>query len=685
MPYHRWRENAFLGQSDRLFAKVPYIVAGIYALVSATWIVFSDRLLVSLAGDYSQYQYLQTYKGWLFVSISALMILLVLRGAWKGIFAVYETSLESERRLQLALTSADGGVWEMNLANGDPKITFISPELTGRLGLPPTHRLSMAELRARRHPDDLERIDRILEDFITSGGQRPYDVRYRVRTNDGSYRWVHSRGNIVSDESGTAQRMVGVSLDITEQMEAEERVRQLLRFDPLTGLAKPHKFLADVDHALATITPVAVLAVVQVKLLDLNNLIEESETVEDAQIIHIIGDRLHALSDSAVLASRVSTDVFAIATPAMQTAEAVHSLVQHVLDRISEPMQLAGRCVRVRFHTGAALYSGDGANAHGLLRNSGHALDEADRTADAGIRWFTDGVNSRFRQRNTRLRDLASAVVNREIECHFQPIIDLSTGRTAGFEALARWRTTGEGLLAPDQFIGLAEEFGHIGQIGEDVLRQACRAAASWHVGSERAPFVAVNVSPMQLDDPVFPAVVARVLADSGLSPSRLELEITESALTKDPEAAAQRLETFRRLGISIALDDFGTGYSSLSLLIRFPFTRLKIDRSFLTGYGLRRESTIIVDMIIDLGEHLGLSITAEGVETRKQAEMLSRRGVTFAQGYRFSRPVASENVQALLDKAWPIESGNWKAIRPERTKRQWRGPSKLSKPSNQP
>jgi EAL domain-containing protein (putative c-di-GMP-specific phosphodiesterase class I) len=182
-----------------------------------------------------------------------------------------------------------------------------------------------------------------------------------------------------------------------------------------------------------------------------------------------------------------------------------------------------------------------------------------------------------------------------------------------------------------------------------------------------------------------FRPLLARVLAESGLSPSRLELEITESALTKDPEAAAQRLETFRRLGISIALDDFGTGYSSLSLLSRFPFTRLKIDRSFLTGYGLRRESTIIVDMIIDLGDHLGLSITAEGVETRKQAEMLSRKGVTLAQGYRFSRPVALENVQALLDKKWPIESGNWKAIGLEKTNRQWRDPSKLSKPSNRP
>lgn len=662
MPYYRWRENAFLGLSDRLFPRVPYVVAGIYAVASAAWIAFSDRLLVKIAGSYGHYQHLQTYKGWLFVAVSALVILLALKSAWKGILAAYETSLESERRLQLALKCADGGIWEINLAEGHRTLAFISPQLTARLGLASTQRVSMQDLRGRRHPDDVEYIDRALEGFISTDGQHPFDVRYRVRANDGFYRWVHSRGNMVSDRNGNAERMVGVSLDVTEQMEAEERVSQLLRYDPLTGLAKQHKFLADIDDALAKMSIGGVLGVVQVRLLDLDKLIDDTETLEDAKIIRMIGDRLKALAERGLMASRVSTDIFAVSTTELRTQEAVNDSIGHVLGLFSRTLQIDGKCVRLRSQMGGALSPQDGDNAHSLLRNSGHALGKSDRTAGTDIRWFTEGLDTESRKRSDCLRGLANATANGEIECHFQPIVDLATGQTAGFEALARWRR-GEGLVPPDQFIGVAEESGLISEIGEEVLKQACHAAAQWHIGSGTA-FVAVNVSPLQLDDPVFPAVVARVLAESGLPPARLELELTENALSSDPDLATQRLDTLRQLGISIALDDFGTGYSSLALLRKLPFTRLKIDRSFIADYGQRHEATIIVDMIIDLCQHLGLLITAEGVETREQSEMLSAKGVNLAQGYRFSRPVGVEDAQALLHKRWPVETKKWKRPR---------------------
>lgn len=336
----------------------------------------------------------------------------------------------------------------------------------------------MDELLRRRHPDDVERVDQTFEDFIKSGGTRSYDDRYRVRANDGSFRWVHSRGNIVSDKDGIARRMVGVSLDITGQMETEERVRQLLRYDPLTGLAKPQKFLSDIDDALAKMSPGGMLGIVQVKLLDLDKLIGDSETLEDATIIRIVGDRLQALAEAGFIACRVSTDIFAVATPAMKTPEAVQNSTRQILSVFSKPLQVDDRCVRLRFQMGGALSRQDGDNAHILLRNSGHALGKADRTTDAGIRWFTEGLDTESRKRNDRLRDLASAVPNGEIECYFQPIVDLATGQTAGFEALARWHRRDEGLVPPDQFIGAAEEFGLISEIGEEVLKQACHAAA---------------------------------------------------------------------------------------------------------------------------------------------------------------------------------------------------------------
>ncbi len=654
MPYHRWRRSTLLGRSDRLFRMVPAIVAGTYAVVSAIWIVCSDRLLVRIAGNYPHYQTLQTWKGWFFISLSALVIFFMLRTAWKGISAAYEASRESERRLQLALAAARGGAWELDLTGGVERLTYVSPELTRQMGVREQDPLTIPELLDRIHPDDVEQLRKIFADAAASTGEHLYEARYRALTKSGTYGWVHSRGSIVPSERGKARRMIGVSLDISRQKRAEDRVDQLLRYDPLTGLAKQNKFLFDVDDTLAQTLPGDRLAVVQVRLKDLGHLIGDTETVEDAKIIRLIGDRLQRLSESGASVSRLAHDSFAVATQIRQSSRAVLDDVGKVLALFTEPQRLNGRMVRLRHQAGAALFPRDGAKAHGLLRNAGHALDKSDHAADGGIRWFTEGLDMEFRTRNERLRDLAGAVANGEIECHFQPIVNLETGETVGFEALARWRRRGEGLVAPDQFIALAEESGHISAIGEEMLGQACRAAAGW--GHERAPYVSVNVSPVQLDDPVFPATIARILAESGLSPRQLELEITENALTSDPAAASRRLDALRQLGISIAIDDFGTGYSSLALLSRLPFTRLKIDRSFIAGYGRRHESTIIVDMMIDLCRDLDLSITAEGVETGTQAEMLAGKGVTLAQGFLFSPPVPLESVAPLVGKKWPVE-----------------------------
>ena len=290
--------------------------------------------------------------------------------------------------------------------------------------------------------------------------------------------------------------------------------------------------------------------------------------------------------------------------------------------------------------------------AIGLLRNSGHALDLANRNAETDLRWLNDELSAEISVRTNRIRGLESAVSGGEIECYYQPLIDLATGKTSGFEALARWRTAGEGLLLPNSFIALAEEIGKIAEIGEEVLRQACLAAASWPAPY---PFVAVNVSPRQLEDPAFPGVVARMLRDTGLPAERLELEITENALPGDETAALQLIVALRDLGVRVAIDDFGTGYSSLSLLSRVPFTRLKIDRSFVSGGANAYQNAIIVDSIVNLAHNLGLSLTAEGVETAEQAAMLVARGVDLAQGFLFSPPVASSRSAELVGKIWPV------------------------------
>jgi PAS domain S-box-containing protein len=617
MPYDRWKQNRLFARTNKIFPRVPQIIAGIYAAVSVLWITFSDKVLAVFARDYDHYQELQTYKGWAFVTASALLIFLLLKSAWKGIIAAYTASLDSERRLQLALASAGGGIWELDLTGNKETVAFVSDELVHRLGLPPGYQVTMAELRDRRHPDDAEEADRRLSQTMSSGGKQPYDDRYRLRCEDGCYRWIHLRGNVLSTADGRPQRMVGVALDIDEQVKAQQRVGELLRYDPVTGLSKHGKFLSDLDAMLAEAASDRRVAVVQIKLLDLDRLIEDAETVQDAALIRLIGDRFHALP--TVLAARITSDVFVLATPPASSPSTAQRLVRDAMEKLLKPVQTPGGCVKLRVQAGGALSPHGGDTAIGLLRNSGHALELANRTTEIEVRWFNEELSAEISTRTDRIRGLESAVPRNEIECHYQPLVDLRSGRTAGFEALARWRRMGEALLRPDTFIALAEEVGKIGEIGEEVLRQACRTAAAW---PSPQPFVAVNVSPVQLEDPTFPGTVASVLRTTGLSPARLELEITENALLHDQAVALQRILALRDLGVLVAIDDFGTGYSSLALLSRSP-SRAQ-DRPLLCVSSSNARHTIIVDAIIDLAK-ISASITA-GRRAAAQAEMLAAR-----------------------------------------------------------
>ena len=645
-----WKQGNLLARRKCFFPKIPLLIAASYAIVSALWVAYSDTALSSIAGGYAHYRILQTYKGWAFVAVSALLILYLLKMAWKNILAAYEASLDSEHRLELALTSAGGGVWALEFNNDQEVLSHVSGELVRRIGLPPDYKMTIAEFRERRHPDDNEEAERQLARAIASRGKHTYDVKFRLRCEDGLYRWVHARGNVVASPDGRSQRLIGVALDIDEQVKAKQKVSQLLRYDPATGLSRQGKFLSDVDGMLEKTPAELWLAVVQIRLLDLDRLVEDAETVEDATLIRMVGDRLHGLSE--VLVSRISSDVFAFAAPPASSPVAAQQAIRSAMQTLLEPVRMADDFIRLRIQAGGAIGRSGVDSAIGLLRNSGHALELANRTTEIEVHWYNEALGIEFNTRTNRIRGLDGAVPHHEIECHYQPLVDLRSGATAGFEALARWRRQDGTLVAPDDFIGLAEEVGKIAEIGEEVLMRACEAAVSWPAPH---PFVAVNVSPLQLEDPLFPGTVVRALRTTGLSPTRLELEITENALPRDPAVALKRILALRDLGVQIAIDDFGTGYSSLALLSETPFTRLKIDRSFVSGGGNAHLNTIIIDTIINLAQNLNLSITAEGVETPDQAQMLAARGVELAQGFHFSTAVPAVRAKELVTRTWPL------------------------------
>nr|WP_238384309.1 GGDEF domain-containing phosphodiesterase [Pseudoroseomonas vastitatis] len=295
---------------------------------------------------------------------------------------------------------------------------------------------------------------------------------------------------------------------------------------------------------------------------------------------------------------------------------------------------------------GIALVSDEKAAPEDTVRKADMALYQAKADGRATFRFFEPALDEQVRRRQELRAGLRTALDRGELDLHFQPLVRIQTGEVRCFEALLRWQPPSGGAISPAEFIPAAEETGLIMRIGEWALRTACVEAAHW------PPFirVAVNLSPVQFRSPDLLQMVAGTLAAASLAPGRLELEITESVLLQDDQASLAILQELRRLGVRIALDDFGTGFSSLGYLLRFPFDKIKIDRSFVSGLPDRRESTAIIRAVVSMSQSLGISVTAEGVETAEQLDALRRLGCDDAQGYLYSQPLPAAELTTLIE-----------------------------------
>jgi diguanylate cyclase (GGDEF)-like protein len=419
--------------------------------------------------------------------------------------------------------------------------------------------------------------------------------------------------------------------------------------DSLTGLLQRDALLAALRQTAAPDTgggqPFALLA------LDLDRFKSVNDTLGHAvgdALLRAVGRRIRTAVRGGDLAGRIGGAEFAIlmAHPAGEVA--AQALAARLVELIGRPFLLEGHSLVIGASVGIALFPADAAEPEALLRCADLALYQAKEEGRGDQRRFKPALRARAEERRRMESDLRAAIALGQFELHYQPHIELGSGRLAGFEALLRWRHPGRGLVPPGAFVPLAEETGLILPIGEWVLRTACREATGW---SDPSLVVAVNVAAAQLGRRDLPAQVKDSLTATGLAPQRLELEVTESALLHDVSTARATCEALRAIGVRISLDDFGTGYSSLSRLRSFPLDRVKIDRSFVTDIATEPESAAIVRAVAALGSSLGLRTTAEGVETPGQLAELRQNGCTEAQGYLFSQPVPAASVEALISR----------------------------------
>jgi diguanylate cyclase (GGDEF)-like protein len=424
---------------------------------------------------------------------------------------------------------------------------------------------------------------------------------------------------------------------------ANRRVLELAQTDILTGLPNRAFFLARLDQLNGQLKDGG--PAFSILMLDLDRF----KNVNDS-LGHGAGDALlrqvalrlkSALRASDVLA-RLGGDEFAIIQEACEDQRVCSTeLAGRIAKLVAEPFLLPGHRVEIGTSIGIAIAPDHGSDQEQLLKKADLALYRSKASGRNCFTIYDKAMSAELEARSTLEGDLRDAIARCQLEVHYQPFVDALSGARCGFEALVRWRHPSRGLISPDQFIPLAEETGLIVPLGEFVLRRACADAAGWP--SDLA--VAVNLSPIQFKEAELFEMISAALADSGLPPQRLEIEITESVLLERGVENHAFMERLKSIGIALALDDFGTGYSSLSYLTAFPFDKIKIDKSFIRNLTHQPRSSAIISSIVTLARGLDMSVTAEGVETREEFERLKALGVNFAQGYLFGRPHPIERI----------------------------------------
>ncbi|MFZ1498201.1 MAG: EAL domain-containing protein, partial [Giesbergeria sp.] len=444
--------------------------------------------------------------------------------------------------------------------------------------------------------------------------------------------------------------LVTLYSDVTEQRNAARAIERLAHHDTLTGLANRYALEARLDQLVADARRhnrrLAVL------FLDMDNFKGINDSMGHGvgdEFLRVTAQRLRSAVRENDIVARLGGDEFVVVLSDMGEPQHALSTATKLLETLSQPVTLAGQELSPSTSIGICFYPQDGRDRGSLMQSADIAMYQAKQMGKGTYRCFDPAMMAVATQRAAMERALKDAVALKRFEVHYQPLVDCRTRTVLGFEALIRWQHSEGHWIAPLDFIPLAEELGLINQVGKLVLQLACSTLAQWHRDGFTHLGMSVNLSAVQLRNPLLPEQIAEILHINGLPAAALTLEITESVAMQDPQASIQRLEQIRALGVRLAMDDFGTGYSSLAYLKRLPLDILKLDRSFVQDLETNPNDAAICTASIGLAHHLGLVVVADGVETEGQHAFLDRLGCDVCQGYLFSRPLPLDALRQWL------------------------------------
>lgn len=549
---------------------------------------------------------------------------------------------ESEARFRDFAEAAGEFVWECD-AQG--RYTYLSPKVRDLLGYTYTELLGrrMADLMP---PGETERAEKWLaENTREDGSYREFE--HRMTTRSGSVVWVTVNAVAVRDEAGAIIGHRGTVRDVTDRKQAEERISHLATRDPLTGL--PNRLLLQdrLDQGLVNARRSRQsLALMFIDLDRFKNINDSLGHDVGDLLLKEVAERMQGCLRKGDTLSRLGGDEFVVTIEGLQHAEDAGQVARKILAALGRPMEIAGHTLTTSCSVGISIFPADADDAATLMKNADTAMYHAKEKGRRNYQFFSREMNIRAVERHDLETALRLALDRDEFVLYYQPQVDILTGKLAGVEALLRWRHPRKGLVPPSTFIEVAEETGLIEPIGSWVMREACEQCKAWHDAGYPEIRVSVNVSARQFNHPTeFARGVQRMLARTGLDPSCLELEMTESVIWRNADDSLQAFRRLGKLGTRLAVDDFGTGYSSLATLKQLPIDTLKIDRSFVRDVDEDKDSDVLVATIIGMAHSLDLRVTAEGVENLAQLSALKRLGCHEYQGFLFSKPLPPEEL----------------------------------------
>ena len=559
---------------------------------------------------------------------------------------------ESEERYALAARGSNDGLWDWDFRSNR---IYFSPRWKVMLGLNENDVADQPEeWFSRVHAEDLDRVKAEIAAHREGGGAH-LETEHRMRLADGGYRWMLVRGIVLRDDSGKAYRMAGSQTDISDRKLYERQLQHDALHDALTGLPNRTLFMDRLEHALARARrrPDELFAVL---FLDLDRF----KVVNDS-LGHLLGDRLlvefarrmERCVRPGDTVSRLGGDEFTILLEDLRSSDESIQIAERIQAELIFPFNLSGQDVYTSTSIGIAHGNADYGRADQLLRDADTAMYRAKSGGKARHEVFQKAMHADVLTLLHLETDLRRAVERAEFTLNYQPIMDLESTRVVGFEALIRWHHPQRGTISPSEFILTAEETGLIVPIGWWVLKEACQQMQTWHTRfpEHRDLSISVNLSARLFRQAGLHERVVEVVTAAGLHPTKVKLEITESALMDYAEASVLTLRQLKFAGIQVQIDDFGTGYSSLNYLQRFEIDALKIDRSFVSQLGIAGENSEIARTIITLARNLGMKVVAEGIETEIQLAQLQALGCDWGQGYLLSHPLKPFEVEQLLQE----------------------------------